>query len=56
MKKNESHSKEQVPKQQQDNEDGVVGDVSASTNARSQDCHEEYLAWWHTRWGILEVL
>lgn len=44
------------PKQQQDNEDGAVGDVSTSTNATPRDHDEAYLAWWLTRWGIWSVI
>ena len=42
--------------QHQDNEEGAVGDVSASTNATIQDHHEVYLAWWKTCWELLDIL
>lgn len=51
----DDNSKE-TNKQKQDNEDSVIGNVSSPATATLQDHHEAYLAWWHTRWGILDIL
>jgi len=40
----------------QDNEEDMVGDVSAPTNAAPQRHDETYFAWWKKQWGMLDIL